>query len=189
MTTFLLSWVVAAGVGLGANGAAASNSAAASNIVTCECDTAKPVTMEARSCGLCREAEKQPAGTAVFLLRDINPTKPNRWLALPRTHEHGLASMSAAARTELWTAAVEKGKELYGSEWALAINGPKVVTQCHTHIHIGKLLQGVETDQFVVVKSLAEIPAPAGLGLWVHPQGNLFHVHTGEQITETVLLR
>jgi hypothetical protein len=57
-------------------------------------------------------------------------------------------------------------------------------------VHIGKLIQGVETDQFITVTKVEDIPIPAkGEGIWIHPQGNLFHVHTGEQITETVLLR
>ena len=63
-------------------------------------------------------------------------------------------------------------------------------TQCHVHLHIGKLVQGVETDQFITVTKIEDIPIPAkGEGIWIHPQGNLFHVHSGEQITETVLLR
>jgi diadenosine tetraphosphate (Ap4A) HIT family hydrolase len=166
---------------------AAMVAGAHANVVTCTCDPSKPETLEARQCGLCREAEKHT--DAVFFLKDINPTKPNRWLALPRTHEHSLAVMPESARTALWTAAAAKGKELFGDEWALAVNGPLVVTQCHTHIHIGKLLQGVENDQFITVQNLSEIPAPAKYGMWVHPQGHEYHVHTGEQITETVLLR
>jgi hypothetical protein len=57
-------------------------------------------------------------------------------------------------------------------------------------VHVGKLIQGVETDRFITVTKIEDIPVPPkGEGFWMHPQGNLFHVHTGEQITETVLLR
>jgi len=89
----------------------------------------------------------------------------------------------------LWTAAIEKAKSLWGDQWALAVNGPRVVTQCHLHIHIGKLLPGVETTNFITIRTVREIPVPENEGLWIHPQGNLYHVHLGEQITETVLLR
>jgi len=148
--------------------------------------------MEARECSLCKEAEKHPPAPAIFYLKDNNPRKPNRWLALPRAHgpgAHLLSDMSKAERTELWSAAIAKASELWGDEWGLAYNGDKVRTQCHGHVHIGKLLKGVETGKFVVVRSPAEIPVPDGTGLWVHPHGRRLHVHLNEQITETVLLR
>jgi len=164
--------------------------AAGANIIErCECEPARPQTLLARECGLCREAEKQPAGEGVFYLKDINPTKPNRWLALPRTHEHSLAAMTPAERTALWTAAIAKGKELFGDHWGLALNGRRVITQCHVHVHIGKLLPGIETDNFIIVNKPEDIPLPVDEGFWIHPQGAQFHVHRGEQITETVLLR
>ena len=53
--------------------------------------------MAARECSLCREAEKQPAEPGVFFLKDVNPRKPNRWLALLRQHVDGdnpLAAMT-----------------------------------------------------------------------------------------------
>ncbi|MGH9614501.1 MAG: hypothetical protein ACRD4P_15625, partial [Bryobacteraceae bacterium] len=93
------------------------------NVVTCHCDPARPETLEARECSLCREAEKQPANLQVFFLKDANPTKPNRWLALPRTHEHSLAGMPPEERNALWAAAIEKAKSLWGDQWALAVNG------------------------------------------------------------------
>jgi len=159
----------------------------------CQCDVSKPETMEARECALCREAEKQSVDTAFFFLKDINPRKPNRWLALPRFHlkgGHELADMTPAQRTAFWTAAIAKATELWGDKWGLAVNGPESRTQCHAHIHIGKLLEGIETSNFVVVEGPAQIPAPAeGAGLWVHPDGSKLHVHLGEVITETVLLR
>ena len=146
--------------------------------------------MQARPCSLCREAEAQSADVKIFFLKDANPTKPNRWLALPKAHERSLDLLSAEQRTELWSAAIAKAKSLFGDDWAIAYNAPKVQTQCHVHIHLGKLIAGVETDRFTVATKVEDIPAPAeGEGIWIHPAGNLFHVHTGEQITETVLLR
>jgi diadenosine tetraphosphate (Ap4A) HIT family hydrolase len=148
--------------------------------------------MEVRQCSLCREAERHSSNEPVFFLKDINPRKPNRWLALPRPHgeaNHHLHDMSAADRAQLWAAAIEKGRELWKDEWGLAYNGEKVRTQCHTHIHIGKLLHGIETDKFIVVSKPSQIPAPPGEGIWIHPEGDKLHVHLGEQTTETVLLR
>jgi diadenosine tetraphosphate (Ap4A) HIT family hydrolase len=160
------------------------------DFVTCNCDAARPETLEARQCSLCREAEKQPADVAVFFLKDANPTKPNRWLALPRTHERSIDLLSSQQRVELWTAAITKAKALFGNQGALAYNAPSVQTQCHVHLHIGKLIPGVETSQFIAVAKIEDIPVPAtGEGYWIHRHGEVFHVHTGEQITETVLER
>jgi diadenosine tetraphosphate (Ap4A) HIT family hydrolase len=158
----------------------------------CACDAARPESMQARQCSLCGEAEKQDAGSAVFFLKDINPRKPNRWLALPRRHlekAHHLHELSPKERAALWKAAIGKATELWGDEWGLAYNGPKSRTQCHTHIHIGKFLKAAEQGKFIVVSSPDKIPVPENVGVWVHPVGRNFHVHTGEQITETVLLR
>jgi diadenosine tetraphosphate (Ap4A) HIT family hydrolase len=160
------------------------------DIVSCACDVTRPETLEARQCGLCREAEKQPAGAKIFFLKDANPSKPNRWLALPRSHERSIDLLSDEQRADLLAAAVEKAKALFGDEWAIAYNAPSVQTQCHVHLHIGKLIPGVETAQFFTATKIDEITAPPkGEGFWIHPQGNLFHVHTGEQVTETVLER
>jgi len=159
----------------------------------CACDLSNPAKMAARECGLCREAEKQPAQPAFFFLKDINPRKPNRWLILPRAHgkgPHALADMTPADRTAFWTAAIAKAKELWGEQWGLAMNGDDSRTQCHLHAHIGKLLEGVETRNLVVVDGPAQIPVPTdGSGLWIHPDKGKLHVHLGEQITETVLMR
>jgi hypothetical protein len=148
--------------------------------------------MTARQCSLCNEAEKQPADQAIFFLKDINPRKPNRWLALPRMHAgglHHLHDMPLAARTELWTAAIERAKSLWGEDWGVAYNGEKVRTQCHTHVHIGKIMPHVEMGRFIVVSKPSEIPAPEGEGLWIHGAGKKMHVHLGEQTTETTLMR
>ncbi|MCS7314780.1 MAG: hypothetical protein RMI94_01445 [Bryobacterales bacterium] len=163
--------------------------------VGCPCDPAKPETMELRQCSLCAEAERQPTDVEIFFLRDASPRKPNRWLALVRTHDYdgalGLARMPHRLRTRLWEAAIRKARDLWGEEWGLAYNGDQVRTQCHLHVHIGKLLKGVETDRAVrVVNGPAEIPVlKDGSGLWIHPHGRKLHVHLKEQICETVLMR
>jgi hypothetical protein len=173
--------------------ALAASSALAIDPERCVCDPGKPETVKIRECSLCLEAEKQPAEVGVFFLKDINPRKPNRWLALPKAHyegAHPLADMPHLERVRLWKAAIEKGRELWGDEWGLAYNGDQVRTQCHTHVHIGKLLKGIETGNFIVVNGPEEIPAPKdGEGFWIHPQGKKLHVHLGEQTCETVLLR
>jgi hypothetical protein len=162
-------------------------------IGVCDCDPADLQKIAVRECGLCREADKQPAGAPIFFLKDINPRKPNRWLALPRGHgkaHHPIFEMTPAERAALWSAAIAKAKELWGDEWGLAINGDRSRTQCHAHIHIGKFVTGAESANFIVVNGPEEIPAPPdGSGVWVHPAGNKLHVHLNEQITETVLMR
>jgi diadenosine tetraphosphate (Ap4A) HIT family hydrolase len=161
--------------------------------VDCPCDPQIPATMAERQCSLCGVAEKQPADVRVFILKDNNPRKPARWLALPRTHgaaAHHLHEMTPAARTELWNAAVAKAKETFGEEWGVAYNGEQVRTQCHTHIHIGRFNPVAEQSKgFLVVSQASEIPAPPGVGIWVHPVKGKWHVHTGEQVAETVLVR
>lgn len=158
----------------------------------CDCDPARPETMKQRQCSLCNEAEKQPAGASHFVLKDINPRKPNRWLVLPRHHKEGahpLHEMNQEDRTALWTAAIQKAEELFGDDWALAYNGDRVRTQCHTHIHIGRFIKEIEMDNFVVVDGPGDIPVPEQGGVWVHPVNGKLHVHTGEELAETVLLR
>lgn len=167
--------------------------AAAQDVIrTCACDAAKPETMTHRTCSLSSEAEKRPADAGHFFVKDINPRKPNRTLALPRRNGPGLYSMdglSAAERTKLWSAAITKAKELWGDDWAVAYNGDKVRTQCHIHIHIGKLNTAARVAKFLEVSSPAAIPAPKGAGIWIYGHGKKLRVHAGEQITETALIR
>lgn len=158
----------------------------------CACDPDRPETLAARECALTREALKQPPGPPVFFLKDINPRKPNRMLAIPRAVRKGmyrLSDMTAEERLQLWTAAIEKARELWGEDWALAKNGDLVRTQCQPHVHIGKFIREVEIDNFLVVEGPEQIPVPDGDGLWIHPVNGKLHVHTGEQLTESVLLR
>jgi diadenosine tetraphosphate (Ap4A) HIT family hydrolase len=164
------------------------------DVRNCQCDTTSmPAMLAHRECSLCIEADKQPAYIEVFFLKDHNPTKPNRILVLPRVHapgSHPLSSLSADTRHVLWAAAITKAQETWGDAWAIAYNGEERRTQCHTHLHIGKLLPGQETPGFKVVEHASEIPAPAaGTGLWIHPVDGKLHVHLGQQVNETVLMR
>lgn len=160
----------------------------------CGCDPADAATLAARECSLTNEASKQPGELEVFFLKDSNPRKANRTLALPRrvvpAAMHELKDLSPKERTTLWKAAIAKAIELWGEEWGVAYNGAKVRTQCHLHIHIGKLLRGIDSGEAVFVNRIEDIPVPAdGTGLWIHPAGKRFKVHIKEQICETVLLR
>lgn len=172
----------------------AAPSAVHADVRTCHCDTSNVSAMELdRQCSLCVEAEKQPPYLDVFFLKDRNPTKPNRLLALPRIHAegtHSLSSLSAETRHLLWATAITKAQELWGNDWGIAYNGDERRTQCHTHLHIGKLLPDQEGGRFVVVAVPADIPVPSdGTGLWVHPVAGKLHVHLGEQVNEFVLMR
>lgn len=163
------------------------------DVTGCQCDPSRPETLAARECSLCKEAEKHQENTPVFFLKDINPRKPNRWLALPKNHgqgPHALSAMTPAERLAFWTAAIGKAQELWGEAWGLALNGNNTRTQCHAHVHVGRLIEGLETDNVIVVDGPAQIPVPEdGSGLWIHPFGRKLHVHLKEQLTETVLLR
>ncbi len=162
------------------------------DVSQCACDPAKPETLQARNCSLCAEAEKQPAGVEFFLLKDINPRKPNRWLALPRAHRpgaHELHEYPAQTRIGLWKFAIQAAREKFGEEWGIAYNGVQVRTQCHLHLHIGRFVRAAERQDFLFVRRVEDIPAPEDSGLWVHPVPGGFHVHLGEQITETALVR
>ncbi len=160
----------------------------------CACDPSRAQAMEARDCSLCREAEKQPAGQPFFFLKDNSPLKPGQWLILPRTHvsdgRRPLTKLTVAERTEFWTAAIARARAMFGERWGLALNGDEARSQCHTHVHIGRLIEGVERGRPLVVAGPGEIPVPEdGGGLWIHAAGDKLHVHIGEQGTEGVLER
>lgn len=163
------------------------------DVRNCACDLARPETLEIRECSLCKEVEKSASDVPVVIVRDINPRKPNRWLILPRKHYpggHSLASMPLEDRTALWTAAIDKGREAWGENWGAAMNGDQARTQCHGHVHVGQMLDNIEYSGGVFVDSAAAIPVPPnGSGIWIHEFKKRLHVHVGEQITETVLLR
>ncbi len=148
----------------------------------CLCDAAIPETLEARECGLCKEAEKQPADMAYFFLRDTNPNKPHRWLALPRfhgNHPQQLAEMTPQQRAGYWSAAIAKAREAWPNDpWGIALNSSGKRSQCHIHLHIGKLLPDLPDDNFLVVDEPAGIPVPRdGDGVWIHAVDGRLHVH------------
>ncbi|MBI5280996.1 MAG: hypothetical protein HY858_04875 [Candidatus Solibacter usitatus] len=182
---FRQSVVVLAGMAILAGAAAGDTS-------QCACDVKKPETLKARECSLCAEAEKQPPGTEYFVLKDVNPRKPNRWLVLPRAHAagaHPLHELPAAARGRLWRKAMEVGAEKFGTEFGVAYNGAKVRTQCHTHVHVGRWIPAAETSKFRLVRRIEDIPAPADSGVLVRPVKGGYLVLMGEHIVETALVR
>lgn len=143
--------------------------------------------LEARECSLCREALRQSPDKTISFLKDNNPTTPNRWLALPREHYasiNPLAAMTSAERTEVRDAAISQAHDLWGDDWAIAMNGDLSRTQCHPHVHIGKLLPGNESGN-AVLRSKSDF----FVDLWFHPEGGRLHVHEGAQVNETVLMR
>lgn len=166
---------------------------ARADVSNCACDPADAESMKQRECSLCGEAEKQPADKVIFLLKDISPRKPNRWLALPRRHHkgpHALQELPRAEQIALFKAAIEKGRELFGDDWGFAYNSWRVRTQCHAHVHIGKLLKGLAPGKYIDVDRIEDIRVPKDdSGFWVHAAGNKIRVHYGEDITETTLLR
>jgi hypothetical protein len=168
--------------------------AALAAVDNCACDPAQPETLRVRACSLTNEAAKQPDQLDIFFLKDANPRKANRTLALPRRivpgQMHELKHLSKAERAKLWRESIAKARELWGENWGLAYNGTRVRTQCHLHIHIGKLLQGVDSGKAIFVRRVEDIPVPKdGTGMWIHPVGNRLKIHLNEQICETVLLR
>ncbi|MEO8591891.1 MAG: hypothetical protein ABI759_01090 [Candidatus Solibacter sp.] len=154
------------------------------DVRTCFCEVSIPSSLEARECSLCKEAEKQPPDIQYFFIRDANPTKPNRWLALPRFHGNNpqqLNEMTPEERTGYWTAAIAKAREAWPNDpWGVALNSTTKRSQCHVHMHIGKLIPGKPDENFVVVDKPADIPLPIdGDGVWIHPVNGRLHVHLG----------
>ena len=163
------------------------------DVRNCQCDVAVPATLEARECSLCKEVEKYPADVPYVFVRDTNPNKPNRWLVLPRFHGNRpqqILEMTAEQRTAYWTAAIAKAHELWGDDWGIAMNSTERRTQCHLHLHIGKLLPDMENEQFTAVDKASEIPVPPdGDGMWIHLAGGRIHAHIGEPTGELKLQR
>jgi diadenosine tetraphosphate (Ap4A) HIT family hydrolase len=168
-------------------------SAARADVSQCACDWSNPEAMKARNCSLSNEARKQPEDVEFFLLKDINPRKPGRWLALPRKPgigSHDLHELTKEERTSLWRYTMAEADKLFpGRTWGLAYNGAKVRTQCHLHIHIGKWVPAAHTSGFRLVKRVEDLPAPPDSGVLLYPVEGGFMVLTGEQIMETALVR
>ncbi|HCC58792.1 MAG TPA: hypothetical protein DEQ47_16350 [Solibacterales bacterium] len=159
-------------------------------IHNCACEAAKPETLELRECSLDRAVRDDAAGAPYLFLKDVNPTKPNRIVALPRTNVVRLADMTPEQRAAFWQVCIAKAVALWGDDWGVAMNGEKARTQCHLHVHIGKLRPDAEQEGGVAVDGPEDIPLPdAAAGLWVHRVAGKLHVHAGQQINETVLIR
>ena len=163
------------------------------DVRNCLCDVTQPATLDTRECSLCKEVEKHSAEESFIFVRDTNPNKPNRWLALPRFHGNRpqqLLEMSPEQRTAYWKAAIAKARETWGEDWGVALNSTEKRTQCHVHFHIGKLLPDFENEKFVAVATPEAIPVPKdGDGIWIHPAGAGYHAHTEEPAGELKLQR
>ncbi len=160
-------------------------------VVGCPCDHSAPETLKARVCSLCGTAEKQTDD--VYFLKDINPHKPNRYLALLRAHDielQHIGGLSAANRTLLWSRAIERAEELFGQRWGLAHNAYFFRTQCHVHLHMGPLSPEVEDVGGRLYDSVADFPLTGpDEGLWVHSKGEEYCVHRDRDLAEVVLIR
>lgn len=160
-------------------------------IVDCPCDHASPGTLAPRVCSLCGTAASQV--DEVYFLKDINPHKPNRYLALPRLHGSGFqssADLSAELRAALWLAASRRAEELFPGRWGLAENSHFFRTQCHAHIHIGPLSPEVEDVGGTLYAEFSAFPVHGPeQGVWVHPKNGQFCVHLDRDLAEVVLVR
>jgi len=160
-------------------------------VVSCPCDHRRPGGLEGRVCGLCRTAAE--GESEFYVLKDINPRKPNRHLILPRAHDtdlQGPSSLSPDERARYWRAAIEKARELHGDGWGLAANGHFFRTQCHAHIHIGPLSPQLEHDDGELFDDPTEFPnVGVESGIWVHQRGERYCVHLDRDLAEVVLVR
>ena len=159
--------------------------------VGCPCDHREAGSMEPRVCSLCRTAEEQTED--VYFLKDINPRKPNRYLALPRAHQDGLQAvgeMPPEQRERVWSAAIRKAEELFGARWGLAHNSHFFRTQCHAHIHMGPLSPDLDDETGTLYEHPRDFPAVgAEKGMWVHPKDGKYCVHLDRDLAEIVLIR
>ena len=160
-------------------------------VVECPCDHAKEESMDSRVCSLCGTAEQ--ATDEVYFLKDINPHKPNRYLALPKAHGAGYqstADLSAELRTKLWQKAADRAEELYPGRWGIAQNSHFFRTQCHAHLHIGPLSPEVEDSEGTHYRKFEDIPnVGPEQGIWLHPKQDGYCVHLDRDLAEIVLVR
>jgi hypothetical protein len=156
----------------------------------CVCDPARTDTMQGRECSLTLAAAQDTSGDPVVFKPDANPTKPNRWLAIPHALRHRLDDMTAAERAAYWSAAIEKAKALWNDQWGIAINSEERRSQCQLHAHIGKLLPDADHSGGLLVSRVDDIPLPEkGLGIWIQPEGKQLRVHLDQAAPETLLMR
>jgi hypothetical protein len=142
--------------------------------------------LAAPECSLCGEAVRrrpQRDGGSTIVIEDKNPCK-GRWLALPLEHRgpcmQTLSTLSPKARGDLGRTAVAKAAAEFGPGFGLAINPPDQRTQCHLHVHIGRLRPNVTCSATIAaVSSPDDVFAIAtDQGMWVHAAGGGYHVHT-----------
>ncbi len=160
-------------------------------VVDCPCDHADPESLSPRVCSLCGTAEE--ASEEIYFLKDINPHKPNRYLALPKSHGSGFQStahLPSESRARLWQRAAERAENIYPGRWGLAQNSHFFRTQCHAHIHIGPLSPEVEDTGGTLYESVGEFPnVGPEQGIWVHPKNRAFCLHLDRDLAEVVLVR
>jgi diadenosine tetraphosphate (Ap4A) HIT family hydrolase len=160
-------------------------------VVGCPCDHADPASLDARVCSLCKTAEAHDGD--VYFLKDINPSKPNRYLALPRVHGAGLQAVGELPpdlRKKVWTQAIARARELFGERWGLAHNSHLFRTQCHAHIHMGPLSPEIADEGGKLYDSPRDFPAVgAAQGIWLHPKDGRYCVHLDRDLAEVVLVR
>lgn len=160
-------------------------------IVDCPCDHGDESSLSSRVCSLCETAEEQ--SDEVYFLKDINPHKPNRYLALPRAHRSGYqstADLPTSSRARLWLRAAQRAEELFPGRWGLAQNSHYFRTQCHAHIHIGPLSPEVEDMGGTLVATAEGIPnVGPEQGIWIHPKDGGYCVHLDRDLAEIVLVR
>ena len=139
------------------------------------------------------EAEKHPKDVEFFVLKDVNPRKPNRWAgaaegARRRAAPHSpTAGGRPAAAVEVRRPGGER--EISARNGRSPTNGSEVRTQCHLHIHVGRFIRAAENSKFRIVKRPEDFPGPELTGVWIHPVPGGYHVHEDEQIMETALVR
>ena len=80
-------------------------------------------------------------------------------------------------------------QEKFGDDWGIAYNSWHVRTQCHLHLHVGRFIRASENSKYKLVRRPEDFPAPVDVGVMIHPVPGGYHVHSGERIMETMLLR
>ncbi|MDE0102777.1 MAG: hypothetical protein OXN89_10390 [Bryobacterales bacterium] len=160
-------------------------------VVDCPCDHTRPESMRERVCSLCGTAER--AQSRVYFLKDINPHKPSRHLALPKAHDAGFQStahLPPDLRSDLWRGAAERAEQLYPGAWGVAQNSHYFRTQCHAHLHIGPLSPEVDDTGGQLYYRFEDFPnVGPERGVWMHPKQAGYCVHLDRDLAEIVLVR
>lgn len=153
-------------------------------LAPCDCDHSRPESLADRNCALCRVVEAREGG--LLLVKDIDPEKPNRWLALPRRHaaatRQSITDLSGDERRELAAFSVREAERLFPGRWALAVNPAAERSQCHLHVHLGP-----RRDDALCTNAGIHVGEPGRIldavasdgSVWAHPEpGGGYHVHT-----------